>query len=113
MSAADDHGLVVRCQAGDPRAREELVIAYERIVYTVALRRTGDREEAHDGEVRVDAREALGEVLLLAIGRVARADHDADGRAAGVLDDEALGLRAAEDAHALAPRLCPRVASWA
>lgn len=48
MSAADDHGLVVRCQAGDPRAREELVIAYERIVYTVALRMTGDREEAHD-----------------------------------------------------------------
>ena len=48
MEAADDNELVLRCQTGDARAREELVERYGRIVFTVALRMTGDREEARD-----------------------------------------------------------------
>ena len=48
MGEAEESGLVLRCQAGDPRALDELVTAYERIVYTLAFRMTGDREEARD-----------------------------------------------------------------
>ncbi len=39
---------VRRSQAGDGRAFGEVIAAYERIVYTVALRMTGDRDEARD-----------------------------------------------------------------
>ena len=48
MGEADESALVLRCQAGEARAREELVTGYERIVYTLAYRMTGDREEARD-----------------------------------------------------------------
>jgi RNA polymerase sigma-70 factor, ECF subfamily len=48
MAEADESALVLRCQAGEARACEELVTDYERIVYTVAYRMTGDREEARD-----------------------------------------------------------------
>jgi len=48
MEEADERALVLRCQSGEPRAREELVTAYERVVHTLAYRMTGDREEARD-----------------------------------------------------------------
>ncbi len=48
MEEGDESALVLRCQAGEPRAREELVTVYERIVFTLAFRMTGDREEARD-----------------------------------------------------------------
>lgn len=48
MAAIDDNTLVTRCLAGDPRAFGELVAAYERVVYTLALRMTGNRETARD-----------------------------------------------------------------
>jgi RNA polymerase sigma-70 factor (ECF subfamily) len=48
LAEYDESGLVLRCQAGEPRAREALVTVYERIVYTIAFRMTGDREEARD-----------------------------------------------------------------
>ena len=46
--ASDENALVLRCQEGEGAAREQLVTRYERVVYTVALRMTGDREEARD-----------------------------------------------------------------
>lgn len=48
MADTDESGLVLRCQEGDARAREQLVSIYERVIYTVAYRMTGDREEARD-----------------------------------------------------------------
>jgi len=48
VEASDESALVLRCQEGDARAREELVTEYERVVYTLAFRMTGDREEARD-----------------------------------------------------------------
>lgn len=48
MTDTDEGALLSRCQAGEPRAWEDLVTLYERMVYTVALRMTGDREEARD-----------------------------------------------------------------
>ena len=48
LGESDERSLVLRCQAGEPRAHEELVTAYERIVYTLAFRMTGNREEARD-----------------------------------------------------------------
>jgi RNA polymerase sigma-70 factor, ECF subfamily len=48
MGTRDESALVQRCQEGEAGAREALVTEYERVVYTVALRMTGDREEARD-----------------------------------------------------------------
>lgn len=48
MSGVDEGELVARCQQGDPRAQEALVTSYERVIYTLAYRMTGDREEARD-----------------------------------------------------------------
>lgn len=48
MTDTHESGLVLRCQEGDALAREELVTLYERVIYTVAYRMTGDREEARD-----------------------------------------------------------------
>jgi len=48
MGGVDDRSLVVRCQQGDERAWDALVAAYERIVFTLAVRMIGDREEARD-----------------------------------------------------------------
>ena len=48
MGTIDENGLVRRCQSGDTRAFEDLVAAYERVIFTLALRMTGDREEARD-----------------------------------------------------------------
>lgn len=48
LDAHDESALVLRCQEGEAGAREALVTEYERIVYTLALRMTGDREEARD-----------------------------------------------------------------
>ena len=48
MSATDDNTLIDRCLSGDGRAFAELLAAYERVVFTLALRMTGDREEARD-----------------------------------------------------------------
>jgi RNA polymerase sigma-70 factor (ECF subfamily) len=48
MEASEESALVLRCQEGEVRAREQLVTEYERVVYTVALRMIGDREEARD-----------------------------------------------------------------
>lgn len=48
MGAIDEIALVERSLSGDTRAFEQLVAAYERTVYTLSLRMTGDREEARD-----------------------------------------------------------------
>lgn len=48
MRGVDEQGLVARSRQGDGRAQEALVTAYERVIFTLALRMTGDREEARD-----------------------------------------------------------------
>jgi RNA polymerase sigma-70 factor, ECF subfamily len=48
MGETEESALVLRCQAGEPRARAELVTVYQRVIYTLAFRMTGDREEARD-----------------------------------------------------------------
>ena len=48
MDAIDEIALVRRCQDGDAKAFTALVTLYERVVYTLALRMTGDREDARD-----------------------------------------------------------------
>src|SRR5437773_1417998 len=45
---ADPPGLLPRLRAGDPRAFEELVIAYQHRVFGVALRMLGNRAEAEE-----------------------------------------------------------------
>src|SRR5438105_188407 len=45
---ADPPGLLARLRAGDPRAFEELVIAYQHRVFGVALRMLGSRAEAEE-----------------------------------------------------------------
>jgi RNA polymerase sigma-70 factor (ECF subfamily) len=59
----DPPGLLVRLRAGDPRAFEELVIAYQHRVFGVALRMLGSRAEAEEiaQEVFLRAHRALGE----------------------------------------------------
>jgi RNA polymerase sigma-70 factor (ECF subfamily) len=44
----DDSHLVDRLRQGDPRAFEDLVIAYQHRVFSVALRMLGSRAEAED-----------------------------------------------------------------
>ena len=48
MGAIDENTLIARCLSGDSRAFSELVCAYERVVFTLALRMTGNRETARD-----------------------------------------------------------------
>jgi RNA polymerase sigma-70 factor (ECF subfamily) len=48
LEASDESALVHRCREGEGRAHEELVVEYERVIYTLAFRMTGDREEARD-----------------------------------------------------------------
>jgi RNA polymerase sigma-70 factor (ECF subfamily) len=59
----DDASLVDRLQRGDPRAFEDLVIAYQHRVFSVALRMLGNRAEAEDlaQEVFVRVHRAIGE----------------------------------------------------
>src|SRR5919108_5119274 len=45
---ADPPGLLARLRAGEPRAFEELVIAYQHRVFGVALRMLGSRAEAEE-----------------------------------------------------------------
>src|SRR5438477_12488277 len=59
---ADPPGLLPRLRAGDPRAFEEFVIAYQHRVFGVALRMLGSRAEAE---------EIAQEVFLRAHGAVA------------------------------------------
>src|SRR6266850_2279393 len=60
---ADPPGLLERLRAGDPRAFEELVIAYQHRVFGVALRMLGSRAEAEEiaQEVFLRAYRAIGE----------------------------------------------------
>ena len=46
--SADDAALVRRSVDGDTEAFETLVTRYQRVVFTVALRMLGDREDARD-----------------------------------------------------------------
>jgi RNA polymerase sigma-70 factor (ECF subfamily) len=46
--SVDDAALVRRSVAGDTEAFETLVVRYQRVVFTVALRMLGDREDARD-----------------------------------------------------------------
>jgi RNA polymerase sigma-70 factor (ECF subfamily) len=46
--SADDAALVRRAVEGDTEAFEALVMRYQRVVFTVALRMLGDREDARD-----------------------------------------------------------------
>lgn len=48
MDAIDEIALVRKCQDGDTRAFTDLVALYERVIYSLALRMTGDREDARD-----------------------------------------------------------------
>jgi RNA polymerase sigma-70 factor (ECF subfamily) len=59
---ADPPGLLARLRAGEPKAFEELVIAYQHRVFGVALRMLGSRAEAE---------EIAQEVFLRAHGAVA------------------------------------------
>ena len=45
---AEDNVLVERCRNGDPAAFEPIVERYQRLLFTVALRMLGDRDEAND-----------------------------------------------------------------
>lgn len=45
---AEDASLVARCRAGDPVGFELLVRRHERVLFNVALRMLGNREEAAD-----------------------------------------------------------------
>jgi RNA polymerase sigma-70 factor (ECF subfamily) len=44
----DDAAIVARCLAGDTSSFETLVVRYQRVLFTVALRMLGSREEARD-----------------------------------------------------------------
>jgi RNA polymerase sigma-70 factor (ECF subfamily) len=44
----DDHTAVARCLAGDTAAFEPIVVRYQRVLFTVALRMLGDYDEASD-----------------------------------------------------------------
>jgi RNA polymerase sigma-70 factor (ECF subfamily) len=59
----DDSGLAQRLRRGDPRAFEELVIAYQHRVFGVALRMLGNRAEAEEiaQETFLRAHRALGD----------------------------------------------------
>ena len=48
MQDDEDARLVARCRAGDMSAFETLVRRYERVLFTVALRMLGNRDEAAD-----------------------------------------------------------------
>src|SRR5438128_4730842 len=48
MAARNERQLVQRIQAGDRRAFEELLVAYETRVYRLALRFTGSVPDAED-----------------------------------------------------------------
>src|SRR4051812_9260494 len=41
-SDADDLALVIRCRGGDTAAFEDLVVRYQRVLFTVALRMLGN-----------------------------------------------------------------------
>src|SRR5260370_26669359 len=60
---ADPPGLLERLRAGDARAFEELVIAYQHRVFGVGLRMLGSRAEAEEiaQETFLRAHRALGE----------------------------------------------------
>src|SRR5690349_9758427 len=60
---ADPPGLLARLRGGDPRAFEQLVIAYQHRVFGVALRMLGSRAEAEEiaQEVFLRAHRAIGE----------------------------------------------------
>jgi len=48
MDGGDDAELVARCLRGDVEAFEPLVARYQRVLFGVALRFIGDREDARD-----------------------------------------------------------------
>src|SRR5438094_8174684 len=60
---ADPPGLLPRLRAGDPRAFEDQVIAYQHRVFGVALRMLGNRAEAEElaQEVFLRVHRAIGE----------------------------------------------------
>src|SRR5215813_3378726 len=60
---ADEAQLVDRLRRGDPRAFEELVIAYQHRVFGIALRMLGSRAEAEElaQEVFLRVHRAIGE----------------------------------------------------
>jgi RNA polymerase sigma-70 factor (ECF subfamily) len=45
---AEDLASIRRCRAGDPTAFEPIVLRYQRVLFTVALRMLGDRDDADD-----------------------------------------------------------------
>jgi len=45
---ADDLALIARCQAGETAAFEGLVVRYQRVLFTVAVRMLGDADAASD-----------------------------------------------------------------
>jgi RNA polymerase sigma-70 factor (ECF subfamily) len=48
MDSADDGQLVARCLEGEVEAFEPLVARYQRVLFNVAFRLLGDREDARD-----------------------------------------------------------------
>ncbi len=59
---AEDQTAIQRCRAGDPTAFEPLVLRYQRVLFTVAVRLLGDRDDANDAAQNafVKAYEKLG-----------------------------------------------------
>jgi RNA polymerase sigma-70 factor (ECF subfamily) len=59
---ADDLALVERCRAGETAAFESLVVRYQRVLFTVALRMLGDHAAAADAAQNafIKAYEKLG-----------------------------------------------------
>jgi RNA polymerase sigma-70 factor (ECF subfamily) len=45
---AEDLASIRRCRAGEPAAFEPIVLRYQRVLFTVALRMLGDRDDAND-----------------------------------------------------------------
>jgi RNA polymerase sigma-70 factor (ECF subfamily) len=66
MDAHGDSDRVRRCLGGDPDAFEELVVAYQGVLFHLALRMTGNRE---------DARDLTQTVFLKAYRNLASFDH--------------------------------------
>jgi len=46
--SVDDQAAISRCLAGDSAAFEGIVVRYQQVLFTVALRMLGDEEEARD-----------------------------------------------------------------
>ena len=61
---ADDLALIARCRAGETAAFEGLVVRYQRVLFTVAVRMLGDADAADDAAQNafIKAYQKLGDI---------------------------------------------------